>query len=110
MKTSIRYSIGSKLFLYVLGGALVGLGSMSYFFYRALENRATGAIQDSLSTQVVDIEGDLDNVQQSLSDLSAAVTTLNRQGIDDEAVYKALIFEMFKSLCPIASGTGPFSF
>jgi signal transduction histidine kinase/DNA-binding NarL/FixJ family response regulator len=106
MKTSIRYSIGSKLFLYVLGGALVGLGSMSYFFYRALENRATGAIQDSLSTQVVDIEGDLDNVQQSLSDLSAAVTTLNRQGIDDEAVYKALIFEMFKSRTDLTNALG----
>jgi signal transduction histidine kinase/DNA-binding response OmpR family regulator len=106
MKTSIRYSIGSKLFLYVLSGALVGLGSMSYFFYRALESRATGAIQDSLSTQVVDIEGDLDNVQQSLNDLSAAVVTLNRQGVQDEKVYKALIFEMFKSRTDLTNALG----
>jgi signal transduction histidine kinase/DNA-binding NarL/FixJ family response regulator len=106
MKGSIRHSIGSKLFIYVLGSALVGLGSMSYFFYRALENRATGAIQDSLSTQVVDLEGDLNNVHQSLSDLSAAVTTLNRQGIKDDKVYKALIFEMFKERTSLTNALG----
>ncbi|MEO0770794.1 MAG: response regulator [Cyanobacteria bacterium J06649_4] len=106
MNTSIRHSIGSKLFVYVLGSALVGLGSMSYFFYRALENRATDAIRDSLSTQVVDIEGDLANVHQSLSDLSAAVTTLNRQGIEDAEVYKALVFEMFKERTTLTNALG----
>ncbi len=106
MKTSIRHSIGSKLLLYVLGGALAGLGTMSYFFYRALENRATDAIQDSLSTQVVDIEGDLNSVHQLLSDLSAAVTTLNRQGIEDADAYKALIFEMFKHRTDLTNAFG----
>lgn len=106
MKTSIRHSIGSKLFIYVLGSALVGLGSMSYFFYRALENRATAAIQDSLSTQVVDIEGDLANVHQSLSDLSAAVRTLNRQGIEDESMYKSLVLEMFQERTSLTNALG----
>ncbi|NJM96249.1 MAG: histidine kinase [Phormidesmis sp. RL_2_1] len=113
MKTSFRHSIGSKLFLYVLGSALIGLGTMSYFFYRALENRATGAIQDSLSTQVVDLEGDLETVHQSLSDLSAAVTTLNQQGIKDPEVYQALVFAMFQKRTALTNALGfgqtPFS-
>lgn len=79
---------------------------MSYFFYRALENRATDAIQDSLSTQVVDIEGDLNSVHQLLNDLSAAVTTLDRQGIEDAEDYKELIFEMFKNRTDLTNALG----
>ncbi len=48
----IRKSIGSRLFFYVLSGALVGLGSMSYFFYQTLERYAKREIQGNLGTQV----------------------------------------------------------
>lgn len=48
----IHKSIGSRLFFYVLSGALVGLGSMSYFFYQTLERYAKDEIQGNLNTQV----------------------------------------------------------
>ncbi|QYO63575.1 hypothetical protein [Leptolyngbya sp. 7M] len=49
LRVRLRNSIGSKLFFYVLGGALVGLGGMSYFFYQTLENQAETKIQDKLA-------------------------------------------------------------
>ena len=66
MDRSIHNSLGSRLFFYVLTGALVGLGTMSYFFYKALENSATKEIQGNLSTQVRSIEGKLARAEQSM--------------------------------------------
>ena len=52
-------SIGTQLFLYVLSGALVGLGEMAYFFCKVSENRAKEQIQGVLNIQVQAIEGSL---------------------------------------------------
>ncbi|MEL7142706.1 MAG: histidine kinase dimerization/phospho-acceptor domain-containing protein [Cyanobacteria bacterium J06573_11] len=106
MKNSIRHSIGSKLFIYVLSSALVGWGAMSYFFYRALETRATESIQDRLSTQVAYIEGDLKQVEQSFQDVSAVVKTLENQGIREAEVYQALMLELFQSRTNLTTGLG----
>ncbi|MGK7926687.1 MAG: ATP-binding protein [Spirulina sp.] len=104
----LRKSIGSRLFVYVLGGALVGLGTMSYFFYKALEKRATEEIQGNLSTQVKAVEAELARVEQSMIDLSAAVKTLNGQEIQDPATYKQLVFDAFqeRSALTMALGIG----
>jgi signal transduction histidine kinase/DNA-binding NarL/FixJ family response regulator len=112
MKNSIHQSIGSRLFLYVLGGALVGLGGMSYFFYQALESRAKDEIRGNLSTQVKSIEGELARVEQSMTNLSAAVKTSHRQGIRDSNFYDQLIFELFqeRSSLTMALGFGQTAF
>ncbi|MBD2163795.1 response regulator [Calothrix membranacea FACHB-236] len=106
MKHPIRKSIGSRLFLYVLGGALVGLGSMSYFFYQALESRAKDEIKGSLSTQVKSIEAQLARVEQSLQNLSATVTTLNSREIQDPETYKELVFGLFQQRSSLTTGFG----
>jgi len=108
MKKTIRKSIGSRLFLYVLSSALIGLGGMSYFFYQALEHHAKDEIRGNLSTQVKSVETELAQVRQSMVDLSTAVKTLNRRGIKDPETYKKLVFDFFerRSSLTMALGVG----
>jgi signal transduction histidine kinase/DNA-binding response OmpR family regulator len=88
------------------GSSLVGLGSMSFFFYKTLEKRATAEIQGSLSTEVKSIEGELHRVQQSMFDVSTAVATVQDQGQQNAASYKKLAFNFFKSRSPLTMGIG----
>ncbi|MBE9563392.1 MAG: hypothetical protein IMF12_11085, partial [Proteobacteria bacterium] len=64
-RLSLLNSIGSKLFLYVLCGALMGLGGMSYFFYQILEKQAKDEIHGTLKMQVKSIDGQLKRVEES---------------------------------------------
>jgi hypothetical protein len=105
-KHPIRKSIGSRLFLHVLGSALVGLGSMSYFFYEALETRAKDEIRGNLSTQVKLVEGELSRVQQSVVDLSAVVRSMHREGIKDPEAYKKTVFSLFQERSDLTQALG----
>jgi signal transduction histidine kinase/CheY-like chemotaxis protein len=109
-----RKSIGSRLFLHVLGSALVGLGSMSFFFYQALETRAKDEIRGNLSTQVKLVEGELSSVQQSVVDLSAVVQSMRREGIEDPEAYKKTVFSIFQERTELTQALGfgqtPFQF
>lgn len=91
-----KKSIGSKLFLHILGGAFVGLGSMSYFFYQALENRAQEEIQGNLSTQVKEVEGELSRAEQAMESVVAATRTLHRMGVTDSETYKQMVLDHFQ--------------
>ncbi|RUS97500.1 hypothetical protein DSM106972_084480 [Dulcicalothrix desertica PCC 7102] len=105
-KKLIHNSIGSRLFFYVLSGALVGLSAMSYFFYKALENQAKNEIRGNLSKQVKLIEGELSRVEQSMGDVSASVKTMQRQGIIKPEAYKQLAFDLFQERSPLTMGLG----
>lgn len=106
MKKALRHSIGSNLFIYVLSGALIGLGGMSYFFYRALEKNAESEIQSRLKTQVRSIESQLAKVEQSTEDLEASVRTLHNLGVKDADAYKQLVFELFQRRPPLTMAFG----
>lgn len=105
-KYSIHQSIGSRLFLYVLCGALVGLGSMSYCFYQALESRAKDAIQNNLSTQAKSIEGQLSRIEETALSLTTSVSVLDRLNIRDPDAYKHLDFDFFQQRSPLIVGAG----
>jgi signal transduction histidine kinase/CheY-like chemotaxis protein/HAMP domain-containing protein len=96
VKTPIKKSIGSRLFINVLSGALIGLAGMSCFFYLALENRAKEEIQGNLSTQVKSIEGEFARAEQLNLSLVATVKTMKRLSIKDSNVYKQIVFELFQ--------------
>ncbi len=106
MDKSIRSSIGSTLFFYVLSGALVGLGGMSYFFYQALESRATREIQSNLSTQVKSIYGKLAEAKQTMLGLVGALKTLNGLEIKNSDPYEKIIFEVFQKRSSLTMGVG----
>jgi signal transduction histidine kinase/CheY-like chemotaxis protein len=106
MKSSLRKSVGSSLFLHVLGGCLVGLGSMAFFFYQALEARARNEIRGDLSTQVKLVEGELARVEQSMVNLSAATKSMQRQGITDPQAYQRLVFDLFQERSSLTMALG----
>lgn len=114
LKKKYTYTIGTKLFLYVLSGALFGLGGMSYFFYQTLENRARDEIRGSLNTQVRAIEAQLSEAERALRMSSAAVETKVDSGVRDINTYKKLAFNFFQNRPSIAMGYGlsqePFQF
>lgn len=102
----LRNSIGTRLFSFVLGGALVGLGSMSYFFYQVLEIRAKNEIQSNLKTKTASVQGKLQQVENLAGDLSTVVSTLNREEIDTPETYKEIVFELFASRTSLTTGFG----
>jgi signal transduction histidine kinase/CheY-like chemotaxis protein len=106
MKNLVRKSIGSRLFLHVLGSALIGLSSMAILFYQVLEERAKNEISVNLSTQVKSIEGELARVEQSMVNLSAAADIMHRQGIEDPEAYKQLVFELFEQRSSLTMALG----
>ncbi|BAZ00847.1 integral membrane sensor hybrid histidine kinase [Tolypothrix tenuis PCC 7101] len=106
MQSHLRKSIGSRLFFYVLSGALVGLGSMSYFFYKALEYRAQKEIEANLSTQVRSVEGKLGRAEQSMLSLVAGAKTLNDIGVKDPEAYKKIVFEILQKRSSLTMGAG----
>ncbi|MBE9181153.1 response regulator [Oculatella sp. LEGE 06141] len=106
MKKFARKSIGSSLFLYVLSGALVGLSSMSYYFFQVLENRAKNEIQGNLSTQVKSIETDLAKVEQAMASLAATLKTMDALDIRDPDAYKQLVFNFYQNRSPLTTGVG----
>jgi len=98
-------SIGFKLFLYVMSGALVGLGGMSYFFYQTLEQEAKGKIQDTLDYQVALMQGQLTEVEQATADMASSINILHRMGAKDPA-YKDLTFDYYRKRVSLTMGVG----
>ncbi len=105
-KNFIHNSIGSRLFFYVLSGALVGLGAMSFFFYKALEYRSIKEIEGNLTTKVKSIEGKLASAEQSMLSLTAAIKTLNNIGVKDPEAYKQMVFEILQKRSSLTMGVG----
>jgi signal transduction histidine kinase/DNA-binding NarL/FixJ family response regulator len=105
-KKSSSKSIGSSLFIYVLGTALLGLGSMSYYFYHVLENRAKDEIRGNLETKVQLVEGELGKVQQSANDLTTIVKVMHRQDIKDPLVYEKMVFDLFQRRSELTMALG----
>lgn len=99
-------SIGTKLFLYVLSGTLMGLGSMSYFFAQILEHHAEDNIQHTLNTQVELLESQLGRIEESTTALAAAVTIMRQVGIKEAEDYKKLAFQFFQIRPPLVMGNG----
>ncbi len=98
-------SLGTRLFFSVLSGALIGLGSVSYFFYQALESQAKQQIQRSLSSKVESIQGQLAREQQMQS-VIAVVQTLDRAGIRESKFYEQAVLDLFQQRSPLTLGAG----
>ncbi|MEL6554664.1 MAG: ATP-binding protein [Cyanobacteria bacterium J06621_11] len=94
MKILLRHSIASKLFLYVLSSTFVGLGGVSYGFYRVLEQRTLESLEYGLHTQVAALESDLAEGKQALLSIVTTAKTLSQQGIETAEVYQSLAVDL----------------
>jgi signal transduction histidine kinase len=103
----LKNSIGTRLFIYVLGTALLALGSTAFFFYINLEARIRGEIQSKLNTKAESIEGQLQSAIAIAQDLSAASQTLDEANVTDPEIYKQLVLNTFqKRSIPLMMGLG----
>ncbi len=99
-----RKSIGAGLFLSIMGGAVISLGSISVLFYQVLEKQAENQIQDTLSTEVFLIESKLTPVQQSLKNLGGMIQLLQSQDVQDADAYNELLLNYFQKRPSLVMG------
>jgi hypothetical protein len=92
----LLHSVGAKLFFSVLGATLVALGSVSYLFYRALENRAQDEMMSRLNTQVGRVEGQITQAEAYTIAFGVALKQMKALGITDAVAYKQTTFEFFQ--------------
>jgi len=108
----LLHSVGAKLFFSVLGATLVALGSVSYLFYRALENRAKDEMIGRLNTQVGLVEGQITKAETYTIAFSVALQQLKALGTRDAAAYKQTTFEFFQNrpslIMAIGAGQTPY--
>jgi signal transduction histidine kinase/FixJ family two-component response regulator len=88
-------SIGAGLFFAVMGGAVVGLGSIAILFYQVLQQQAETQIRDTLGTEVNVIESQLTPVQQSLQNLGGMVNLQKNNKNKKTEDYNALLLDFF---------------
>jgi signal transduction histidine kinase/DNA-binding response OmpR family regulator len=105
-RRSSQGSIGTRLFFYVVSGALIGLGGMSYFFYRVLEDRTYAEIAGHLRVKTTSVERDLARAEAATVGFSAAIKGLKRLDLKDVEAYKSLTFEFYKLRPPLVMGLG----
>jgi signal transduction histidine kinase/CheY-like chemotaxis protein len=97
-------SIGAGLFVAVMGGAVVGLGSIAILFYQVLQQQAETQIRDTLSTEVNAIESKLTPVQQSLQNLGGMVDLLEKNKNQKAEDYDALLLDFFQKRPALVMG------
>jgi PAS domain S-box-containing protein len=91
----MKQSLGTTLFLYVLAGALTGLGGMTFLFYQILEKQAKNDIKKHLNTEVLLIEEQLAEAERTGINLAISVKNFKVQGITDPKAYEALVFDTY---------------
>jgi methyl-accepting chemotaxis protein len=104
----LRKSLGSRLFLAVMSGALLGLGATTYFFYRNLEQRTEAELKGIVSNKASQIDIKVAQAQTLADATAAQIVTLRDQGIQNREVYKQTILQVFKSRPDFVRGLGYF--
>jgi signal transduction histidine kinase len=106
------HSVGAKLFLSVLGGSLVALGSVSYLFYRVLERQAQEEMTSRLNVQVSLVEEQIVQTEAYSSALAIAIGHLHHLKIQDSAAYEEITLEFYQSrpglMMAIGFGQAPY--
>ncbi|PSB04071.1 methyl-accepting chemotaxis protein [Merismopedia glauca] len=99
-------SIGSRLFLSIMTGAVVGLGITATLFYQTLEQRSTSEIRGILNNQVGNIETKLGETRYFIKGMASTIEfARNQQGIQSKEAYKQLVLNSFLKRPPLAMAT-----
>ncbi len=103
--TSLLRSVGSRLFLSVLAGSLVGLAGTSFLSYRELARQSEAELLSNLQVKAENLEGDLNTFEYSTKLVGDAVETLYEAGERREQVYVNLIHRSLQT-SPLGTGLG----
>ncbi|MDX2230863.1 MAG: ATP-binding protein [Leptolyngbyaceae cyanobacterium bins.349] len=104
-KLSMLRSVGSRLFLSVVGGSLIGLLGTTYWSYRELSRQAEAELLASLQVKTENLEGDFNALEYSTETVADAVQTLYNAGERREQVYSELVYRALQT-SPLGTGLG----
>jgi methyl-accepting chemotaxis protein len=106
IRNGLLNSLGTRLFIFVLSSALVGVGALSYLFFQKIETAAEKEVQTSLDLQANDVELQLTQVNEATESYAATLRYIHRMGEKRLEAYKALNFEFFKKKPALAMAMG----
>lgn len=104
-RLSMLRSVGSRLFLSVVGGSLIGLLGTTYWSYRELSRQAEAELLSSLQVKTENLEGDFNALETSTKTVAEAARTLYRTGERREPVYSDLVYRALQT-SPLGTGLG----
>jgi signal transduction histidine kinase len=102
---SLIRSVGSRLFLSVVGGSLIGLLGTSFWSYRELSRQSEAELLSSLQVKSEILEGDFNTLEYSTKTITDAVKTLHAAGEQREKVYSDLMYRALNT-SPLGTGLG----
>ncbi len=102
---SMLRSVGSRLFLSVVGGSLIGLLGTTYWSYRELTRQSENELLSNLQVKAESLEGSFNTVEYSTKTVADALQNLYLAGERREQVYVDLIRRSLKT-SPVGTGLG----
>jgi methyl-accepting chemotaxis protein PixJ len=99
-------SIGTKLFVSVVGGALVGVGSIAFLFGEIVKYQAEEQIQQAVGDKVQLLSSRLEQAELFAESLRTSVLALRLRNTDSAETYRRLLFELFKDRPSFVVGLG----
>jgi len=104
-RISLLRSVGSRLFLSVVGGSLVGVIGTSCLTYWELAKESEAELRSSLQVKAENLEGDFSTFEYSTKTTADAVKTLYQSGERREPIYVNL-FNRALQTSPLGTGLG----
>ena len=104
-RLSIMRSIGSRLFLSVVGGSLVGLISTAFLTYWELARQSEAELRSSLQVKAESLSGDFNTLENATKVVADAIKTLYEAGEQREDVYVKLL-DRALATSPLGTGLG----
>jgi methyl-accepting chemotaxis protein len=99
-------SIGTKLFLAVMAGTLLGLGAMAYLFYSTLKAQSESEIRSILRAKTLLVNQQLAQAETLTRSTAATVIALQAQGETNTETYRSVLLEVFKRRPQAVVGLG----
>jgi methyl-accepting chemotaxis protein len=99
-------SLGVRLFVAVMGGAIAGLGATAFLFYRTLEQQAKEEIQITLENRVNEIDSQLGQGEQFLKSMANAAQFLHTNQVGSPEAYKRLVISLMEVRPKLVTGFG----
>lgn len=103
--SSLLRSVGSRLFLSVVGGSLVGLIGSSFLTYWELARQSEAELRSNLQVKAENLEGDFKTFEYSTQLVVDAAKTLYEAGERRERVYVDLLNRSLQT-SPLGTGLG----
>jgi methyl-accepting chemotaxis protein len=99
-------SIGTKLFISVVGGALVGVGGIAFLFGEIVKYQAEDQIQQAVGDKVQLVNGRLEQAELFAESLRTSILALHLRDTNSAETYRQLLFEQFKDRPSFVTGLG----